>query len=240
MCLRKVTGWDRHVKNPLGLCGLSGPHTFLPSFFLSCYPPLHTKRHTDTHTQLNYMSRWSVEFICNPLRSALFSKSHDRSHIIFRPSLRTSITQTPSPYLSTSHFLAILSCLHLCVRIRGNQTGKGLWLYACTSRKLGGPLSWIENVSGIKYLFLGYKAHMLERHLFTSWFCLHMWSDMAAHKTLTGLLIWKSSVYISIIQNWCLRGVYLLLALIWTLAILPCPLIFKGFLNSLYCFLSSL
>lgn len=49
VCLRKVTGWDRHVKNPLGLCGLSGPHTFLPSFFSHAIH-LCTQKDTQIHT----------------------------------------------------------------------------------------------------------------------------------------------------------------------------------------------
>ena len=94
VCLRKVTGWDRHCKEPFGPVLLISP-THILSFSHAIHLT-HTQRHT--HSQLNYMSRWSVEFICNLLRSALFSKSHDRSHIIFRPSLRTSITGLPLHY----------------------------------------------------------------------------------------------------------------------------------------------
>lgn len=118
-----MTGWDHHVTNPLGLCCLSASHTH--SLILACYP-LCTHKGTHTLSQLNYMSRWSAKLICNLLRSALFSKSHDRSRIIFRPSFCTSITGLLLLYFCLFTSLSLSS-----TSFQRNQTSERLWLYPC-------------------------------------------------------------------------------------------------------------
>lgn len=76
----------------------SHTHSFFTSRVLST---LHTQTHTHMHalSQLNFMSQRSVELICNLLSFAVLSKSHDRSRIIFRPSLLTNITRLPQTLL---------------------------------------------------------------------------------------------------------------------------------------------
>lgn len=85
----KVTGWDRHVKNPQGQRSLSVPHTLF-LLFCSFYVA-----HAPTFS-LNNMSRWSVEsvtcskWLCSPSLQCC---------IIFRPSLPCSISGVPPPLI---------------------------------------------------------------------------------------------------------------------------------------------
>lgn len=126
---RKVTGWPRHVQDSLGPRCLSVPP--LPHIYTHTHACTQTHRHTFLvwHTQslLNYMSLWSVEFICNLLRSSLFSKSHDRSRIIFRPSLPTNVTDLPPPLFLPAFDSPHHPLMSLCVcQEQKNQTRKGL------------------------------------------------------------------------------------------------------------------
>lgn len=93
------------LRPPLGLRHLSVQHTLS---FLHAIHLAHTKAWT--HTQLNDMSRCSVEFICNLLKSALFSNPDDRNLITLKPSLHTSHhRRTPLHYFCLSITLPPLS-----------------------------------------------------------------------------------------------------------------------------------
>lgn len=90
---------------PLGLRHLSVQHTLS---FLHAIHLAHTKAWT--HTQLNDMSRCSVHFICNLLKSALFSNPYDRNLITLKPSLHTSHhRRTPLHYFCLSITLPLLA-----------------------------------------------------------------------------------------------------------------------------------
>lgn len=175
VCLREVTGWDCHVKNPLGLCCLSVPHTLFLSVFLSFLHAIHLA-HTKTHTQLNYMSRWSVEFICNLLRSAPFSPSLTTEAVLFLGHHFTLASQdspsiTPVFPLSSLCPRHPLMSLFMCQNQR-DQTREGLWMYACILHKPDGASNYSEYGKCIrKYIYVC--------HVFTFWLCLHVWCHMA-------------------------------------------------------------
>lgn len=110
---RIVTGWDRHVKNPLGLCCLSLPHTWaFFSFFPACYHLMCTKTE---HTG------W---IICHvDVLSSFVTRSDmcscDRGSIIFRTSLCTHIPLLP--WWALPSFSAASFHIFICIVCVGRE-----------------------------------------------------------------------------------------------------------------------
>lgn len=139
MCLRKVTGSDRHVKNPLGLWRLSVPHTHC--VFLACYPPC---THKDTLT-LSWI-------ICH---ADLLSSFVTCSDLLCSPVLTTEailllghhFAQTSGPFL---HYFCLSSSLsllspsyHILIYVSGSDKWRVMAVhYACIPPNLDSALNY--------------------------------------------------------------------------------------------------
>lgn len=131
VCLSKVTGWDRHVTNSLGLCFLSVSHTHT-LFFLVCYPPCtHSDTHTNTaelcHADLLSSFVTCSDLLCSPsltTEATLFLGHH---FTLASQDSTSIICVFPLPFLFPSSPLMSLS---KC-QDQMNQTRKELWLCAC-------------------------------------------------------------------------------------------------------------
>ena len=152
MCFRKVTGSDRHVKNPLGLCRLSVPHTH--SVFLACYPPC---THKDTltlswiicHADLLSSFVTCSDLLCSPVLTteAILLLGHHFAQTSQDPS--SIISVSPVPSLFSRHPTISLS---MCQ----DQTSGGLWLYIIPAYHKNWIVHWIivgmKNVLGMTFV----------------------------------------------------------------------------------------